>query len=132
MPNLVQLRALSKGRLRDAEALFKQKRYQGSYYLRGYAVELALKSRICSHLGWNEYKTGNEYKSLKIHDLDVLLEFSGCVGVLKQNPKNFTVWSVVNKWRPEVRYDPLGKTSRQDAANMILQTKMILKILWKH
>src|SRR5437660_12799334 len=38
------LRAIARARLRDAQALLRAKRFDGAFYLCGYAVELALKS----------------------------------------------------------------------------------------
>ena len=50
-------------------------------YLAGYAVELALKARICETLGWSWFPSSSaefgSYRSLQTHDLKVLLEFSG-------------------------------------------------------
>jgi HEPN domain-containing protein len=45
-------------RLREAEVLFDAALYDGSYYLCGYVVELALKACVCRHLGVDEYPEG--------------------------------------------------------------------------
>ena len=45
-----ELRKIAKARLKDAEALLAAHRYDGAIYLCGYAVELALKARICQTL----------------------------------------------------------------------------------
>jgi HEPN domain-containing protein len=52
------LRELSRLRLREAEVLYKAHLYDGCVYLAGYAVELALKARICRLLHIKEYPTG--------------------------------------------------------------------------
>ena len=41
------LKKLVKERLRDSEALFNRRRYHASIYMSGYAVEIALKYKIC-------------------------------------------------------------------------------------
>jgi HEPN domain-containing protein len=46
------LRAIARARLRDAQVLLKAERFDGAFYLSGYAVELALKARICRTLKW--------------------------------------------------------------------------------
>jgi len=56
-------------------------RLEGSAYLSGYVVELALKARICRTLKWRGFpEKRNEFEGLqtfKTHDLDVLLSLSG-------------------------------------------------------
>ena len=72
------LRRVARSRLQEAQILFDAGRYDAAVYLCGYAVELALKARICMGLGWKEYPTPKEkYKSFYVHDLDVLLHLSG-------------------------------------------------------
>lgn len=46
------LKAIARARLRDAHLLLRAKRFDGAFYLCGYAVELALKARICRTLKW--------------------------------------------------------------------------------
>jgi len=43
-----QLRDIARERIKDAEALFGAERYEGAMYICGYAVEIALKARICN------------------------------------------------------------------------------------
>jgi hypothetical protein len=79
--NIADLRALSAARLEDAQALFDAGRYDASACLCGYALELALKARICETLNWQWFpETRREfegYRSFRTHDLDVLLYLSG-------------------------------------------------------
>lgn len=71
---------IARARLRDAEALYRARRYDGAVYLCCYAVEIALKARICKTLGWDGYpSTGGEfrqYQSFRTHNLRVLLRLS--------------------------------------------------------
>ena len=39
-------------KIQDAEALFEKDRYQCAIYICGYAVEMALKVRMCELIGW--------------------------------------------------------------------------------
>lgn len=94
------LRAIAKARLRDAQVLLRAKRFDGAFYLCGYSVELALKSRICRTLKWSGFpQTGQEFsglQSVKSHDLEVLLRFSGIEDRIKR--KCLSEWSVVLDW----------------------------------
>src|SRR5207244_11998757 len=102
-PNV--LKSISRARLRDAKVLLSAKRYDGAVYLCGYAVELALKARICQTLRWSGFpETQSEFKgfgSIKTHDLEILLRFSGIESRIKK--KYLPFWSLVLDWNPEKR-----------------------------
>src|ERR1043166_1742767 len=115
------LRKIARARLLDAQALHRMRRYDGSIYLCGYAVELSLKYRICKTLSWPDFpETGGEfraYHTCRTHDLDVLLHLSGREARIKKQA--FADWSTVATWDPEVRYRSIGSASKQNAARMI-------------
>ena len=114
LPN--DLRKIARARLKDAEVLLASRRYDGAIYLCGYAVELALKARICRTLKWQGYPSTSrefrDYQSFRTHDLDVLLHLSGR--------------SVVAQWNPSARYEPVGKAKRTDTQLMISAAKTLL------
>src|SRR5688500_14841922 len=97
---------LSRERLDDARALLAEKRYDGGVYLCGYAVEMALKCRICKTLKWNVYPARGEYRSFYTHNLDVLLTLTGVEADVRSTL--IGEWSIVNEWDPEKRYTALG------------------------
>ena len=72
---------IATARLKDAESLLAQHRYDGARYLCGYAVEIALKARIVRTLGLDGFPQDSgefpELKSLQTHNLKMLLTFSG-------------------------------------------------------
>lgn len=125
------LRAIATGRLDDARHLLQADRFDGAAYLCGYAVELALKARICDTLGWPEFPETNQefrpYQSLKTHSLEILLTFTA----REQNIKtNFLAeWSEVAKWDPESRYSALGTVTQAQAQVMINSAKTLLGVL---
>jgi hypothetical protein len=123
-----ELRKIAKARWLDAAALLKARRYDGAYYLSGYAIELALKARICRTLKWPGFpESAQEFKglqSIKTHDLEMLLRFSGIEGRIKQ--KHLPEWSVVLDWNPEKRYQPIGHSSLQQATDMLTSAKRLL------
>lgn len=124
-----ELDSLIRGKLEDAELLFREGRYDSSYYLSGYAIELALKRRICLTLGWKEgypKKKFENLQSFKTHKLDILLHFSGIEEKIKK--EHFSIWSVVANWDPEMRYS-IQLINLQKAEVMIASTKALLEVL---
>ncbi len=125
------LRMIARARLRDARVLLLAKRFDGAFYLCGYSVELALKARICRTLKWSGFpETANEFKglqSLKTHDLEVLLRLSGVEARVKAT--YLAEWSVVLDWNPEKRYQPIGQSTPQQAADMVKCAKRLSDIL---
>lgn len=121
-PTRKQLQDLAKLRLREAEALYAAKLYDGSVYLAGYAVELALKARICRLLSVAEYpiNIGNSYKVHDLEQLRVLAGLSAEIDVAK-NKDLFDNWSKAVTWDPEGRYEAHG-TNNQASAKLILDS----------
>jgi len=126
-----EVRRIAAARLRDAEVLHSAKRYDGAVYLCGYAIELALKARICKTLKWSGYpETNKEFDrlgSFKVHDLDVLLRLTGREGAVKTG--FFAEWSAVAAWNPEARYKPIGSANESDAKLMLESAAVLLKKL---
>lgn len=95
--------------------------YDGSAYLCGYVVELALKARICRLLDVNEYPDGGRLKQVYgVHDLDQLLLLSGLRRKLDPSYRLlFENWSIAVPWKPERRYAPAGTVTRQEAEEIL-------------
>src|SRR5688572_7681535 len=127
MPTASALRRIAKARLRDADCLFRGRRYHGAHYLCGYAIELALKASICRTLKWKEYQTSRDYTSFKTHDFEVLLSLTGYGDVV--HARYLNDWSKVAVWKPEMRYDPVGRVTRRQAQDMIASTRRLLDVL---
>lgn len=131
MLNAKELKKLSRERIKESEILFSFRKYDTSAYLCGYAVELALKYRICKLLKWPTFPETNsefgELKFLKTHNYEALLQLTGKRDVVKLNL--MADWSVVVKWTPENRYRPLGEVNRTDSKDMIQSTKIIVGAL---
>ena len=125
------LRAIARARLRDAQVLLRAKRFDGAFYLCGYAVELALKARICGTLKWRDFPQSGrkfeDFKSLRTHDLEVLLRFAGVEGPVMA--RNLAEWSVVLKWNPEKRYQSMGVLKPQEAADTVTCVERLLEVL---
>lgn len=131
MISRADLKKIARARLRDAEVLHRSRRYDGAIYLCGYAIEIALKGRICQTLSWSGYpSTGGEfqhYQSFRTHNLLVLLRLSGVEEKIKTTLT--AEWSAVAVWDPEVRYKPIGNVTRQASELMLASARVLLRVL---
>ena len=131
MTPLVELDKIARARLEDAKTLLAARRFDGATYVCGYAVEVALKARICRTLNWPEFpSTGAEfqaYRSFQTHDLDVLLRLSGQEARVKQN--HFALWTTVYAWKAESRYNVIGTAQPGNSRAMIQATEALLAVL---
>ena len=136
MITVVTLRGTAREYLRAAKLLRTRRSYDASVYLCGYAVEIALKARICRTLNWTTGfpETNAEFQfkgNLKTHNLEALLEYTGIQSRFRSpGPQGLlTDWSVVSKWNPEERYNPRGTKSLADVSSMIAATQIMLRTL---
>lgn len=124
------LRKVARLRLTDAAALFKAKRYDGTFYRCGYTVEIALKCRICKTLRWPDWpqssKEFQNLRSFRTHSLDILLKLSGVEQKIKSN--YFTEWSIVTEWDPDARYK-VKEATRASAESMLQSARTLLTVL---
>ena len=131
MISVLDLKSISKGRLRDAQVLQKAGRFDGSVYMCGYAVEVALKARACRTLKWLEFPETNKQfeglQSFKTHNLEILLHLSGAEGRIRS--KFIAEWSIVLGWNPETRYRKMGTATKQNAVDMISAAKRLMGAL---
>ena len=125
------LRRIAKARLEEAEVLLAAGQYDGAVYVCGYAVEVALKARICRHLKWAGFPESNrefdKLHSLKSHDLEGLIRFTGIDDKIKTSA--FIEWSLALTWTPELRYSRIGSSTAQDAADMVAAARTLLGII---
>ncbi|HEY0872769.1 MAG TPA: hypothetical protein VGD94_04800 [Vicinamibacterales bacterium] len=64
---------------------------------------------------------------MKTHDLEILLRLSGVEARVKG--RRLAEWSAVLNWNPEKRYQPVGKLTPQQAADMVISARRLLEIL---
>ena len=129
-----QLRELARERIEDADALFTSKRYEGAMYICPYAVEIALKARICKTLRWPEFPSGTrefnqnqKYQFLKSHALGLLLSYSGQEERVKT--KFSAEWSAVAAWSPESRYTPATRITRKTPPRLVARLEMKARLM---
>jgi hypothetical protein len=120
LPTRNELQELTQLRLQEAEALFEKELLDGAAYLCGYAVELALKARICRLLDTRDYPDQGKLKAAyATHDLDQLLFLAGLTATLKAAEGVFGNWSTASSWRPERRYQPPGTAGEAEVLIML-------------
>jgi HEPN domain-containing protein len=131
MLTISELRSISRARLKDADVLLSNGRYDGAAYLCGYAAEIALKARIVRTLKWSGFPSdGGEFKdfqSFKTHNLHVLVQLSGWEAKIKL--KFPGEWSVITQWNPQWRYDPPGNVTQVYATRMVESARKIVEAL---
>ncbi len=127
---IAELRSLSLTRLDESDSLLHNGFFDGTIYLCGYAVELALKAKICDTLKWREFPlTPNEfreYQTFRTHDLEVLLHLSSIELTLTKS--YLSEWSVVSAWNPEARYR-LKNTKQEAAEEMVSSARTLLNVI---
>lgn len=110
--------------------LLRAKRFDGAWYLCGYAVELALKARICRTLKWADFPESsqdfNGLQSLKTHNLEILLRFSRVENKVKT--RRMAEWSKAVGWRPDRLYQNRLATAQQ-SAEMVKCVERLLEVL---
>jgi hypothetical protein len=126
------LAVIARSRLREAKALFKSRHYDGAAYLCGYAVEMALKARLCQHLrrsGFPENRGESKWaQALKIHDLAALLELTGMEARIRSS--HVAEWAAIStNWTPELRYRVIGSLSSTSALAMVEAAAALLRAL---
>lgn len=136
MITIISLRRTAREYLRAAKLLRTRRSYDASVYLCGYAVEIALKARICQTLKWTDGfpQTAKEFAlkaNLKTHDLEALLEYTGLQHRVRSSDAGgfLAEWSVVVEWKPEQRYDPKGTKTEMATDSMIASTQIILGVM---
>jgi hypothetical protein len=90
MATTTELRTLAWARLKDAQILFAAKRYDTATSFCGYAVEMALKARICKMLGWVHFpETNKEFCQLTCFQVEKSLKSPRFQKLYHINPNDF-------------------------------------------
>jgi hypothetical protein len=118
---ITEFEQIARDKLIDAQCLFEGNRFDGAVYLAGYALEIALKVKLCKNndlLEFPERKNEADIttKQWLIHSL-IVLEQKCCLNL----DSNYLVeWSNVKGWDVEGRYKRTQQT--QDNANDFLDS----------
>lgn len=117
--NRTQLRQLAEDRILDAECLLAGGRWNGAYYLAGYAVECGLKACIMAHVE----ASGAIFQDRKFsekcwtHDFEELLALANLTTTMDAdtaaNPAFSANWTVAKEWRETSRYEQKTQSEAQ-------------------
>ena len=140
------LRELVGQKLKDADILIANRRYASAIYIAGYAIELALKLKICKIFKFahrfpenktefifyqNSVKsqlrlagTITQIKDIRNHDLNKLLFYSGVEVQVKLN--FLDEWNLACSWDPEMRYK-IQKVLKRQAVSKVTAINTIIK-----
>lgn len=108
---------LAEARIDDAKVLLDNGRWDGAYYLAGYAVECGLKSCIIARLlATDEFPEKNFSTNCWTHNLTQLVSLAGLKTLLDADPDVSLNWTIVKDWNETVRYDLKGAPDAQTKA----------------
>jgi HEPN domain-containing protein len=114
------LQALAETRLQEAQVLFQNRKFDGAYYLAGYAIECAIKACVAKKTQRFDFPDKSLATQAYTHNLTELLKPAGLAQILEQefrgDPTLEVRWGVVKDWNEQSRY---GTHSRKKAKDMI-------------
>ena len=104
------LQGLAHEKRADAELLFQNQRYSNAFYLYGYAVEIALKSKLAKEFPADTIPDKKLVTSIYTHDLNRLLGLADLSTEMDSAPNKLALkanWAIVELWSEESRYDTI-------------------------
>ena len=126
-----ELKQLSQLRLKEANILCNSRMYDGSCYLAGYCIELALKAAICKRMGTPDFFESirpETARAFKIHNIDELITLAGLrtkfnlyIGINIQFGNNWSFIKTTINWSEQLRYQ-IGKNQIETEMMLIALT----------
>ena len=108
-------------KIKEAQALFERRLYNGAYYLAGYAVECAFKACIARHVRNNELPDKSFVNDSYTHNFDKLLNISELTEEFKnaysENWELYENWMIISEWTVDSRYQ--FSIDKDDAKDII-------------
>lgn len=106
--NRYDLRTMARIRLKEARVLFKNKCYDGAYYLAGYAVECGLKACIAKKTKKYDFPDKKTVQGSYTHDFLTLVQMADLEdklnSVLAADAQFRQNWMIVKGWKEVSRY----------------------------
>ena len=103
----------AESRLKDAQVLFRNRQFDGAYYLAGYAVECALKACVAKKIKRYDFPDKDLALRVYTHNLTKLLEPAGVLRLsgpeIRTVPALDAKWGVVKDWNEQSRYEKQGR-----------------------
>ena len=116
--NRADFQKLAKIRLEEARTLLDHKKYDGAYYLAGYAVECGLKACIAKLTKQDDFPPERQFvEKCYTHDSEKLLVASELKKAKDEAVENdsalSTNWGIVQLWKESDRYQRKGNAEAQ-------------------
>lgn len=125
--NRKDLQALANLRIREAQVLFKAKKYSGAYYLAGYSIECALKACIAKKSKKHDFPDKKTVMDSYTHDLVKLATIADLHQprlVLAQTDPLFNKnWNLISRWSEEDRYRVFEETATKEIIDAIIEKR---------
>jgi len=120
MPTKQELQDKSEHKLNIIKGHFVRKEYDDVVENSGYVIEFGLKAAVCKNLQIEVFPEERKYYT---HDLSKLLtcaDLQQSFNEKKIMSQNFFInWSILTKWSPEFRYQPIGSNTRTYAKQIL-------------
>ena len=135
--NRDDFKQLTNIRLKEAKLLLDNGKYDGAYYLCGYAIECALKSCIAKQTNKYDFPDKDTVNDSYCHDLKKLLGLAELTHPAKderkRNKKLEVNWSIVIAWNEASRYLAHSKIETKELYSAIANTRNgVLKWIKKY
>jgi HEPN domain-containing protein len=135
--NRTEFQQLAEVRVKEAEALLAAGRWDGAYYLAGYAVECGLKACIAKLTKAEDFPDKKFAADCFTHDIEQLVRLAGLKPAIdaetKADPQLALNWGVVKDWSESRRYDRTPEPEARKLVEAITDpTHGVLPWLMKH
>jgi len=125
--NRQDFKSLAAIRVQEARLLFRNGKYDGAYYLAGYAVECALKACISKLTRQHDFPDLETVKKSYSHDLAQLAKIAGLEIAMNRafelDSRLDVNWGVVKDWTEASRYNRHSSTEARDLLRAITDKK---------
>ena len=125
--NRNDFRRLAGTRLKDAETLLRNGRYEGCYYLCGYVIECGLKACVAKLTRRHDFPDKALFQDAYTHDLSKLLKaarLETAIGAELDRNREFRLnWYVVKERRDQSRYEVPNSQRAEDLFNAVADRK---------
>jgi hypothetical protein len=125
--NRTELQRLAEIRIEEAITLEAAGKFDGAYYLAGYAIECALKACIAKMTAQDDFPPQDTKRTHYVHDATVLLRTAGLETALSmemgKNPAFKLAWSQVIAWSESSRYQFKTQVESSAIINAVVDTQ---------
>ena len=134
--NRRDLQAVAEARLKDAQILYRHRRFDGAYYLSGYVIECALKACIAKKTKRYDFPNKELAQEVYTHDLTQLVRHAGLGQALQQEFRNDAAlelrWGVVKDWKERSRYERHGRNQARDLLDAVAGAQGVFACLKRY